>query len=137
MKILIAEDDRVSRLLLETTLRAWGYETVSAGDGAEACALMLSEEPPSIAILDWMMPAMDGVEVTRAVRQQPETRTTYIILLTAKQETEDIVAALDAGADDYLTKPFAREELRVRVQAGARIVALQSSLAVRIAELED
>src|SRR5438105_4089460 len=135
MKILIAEDDRVSRVLLEMTLKAWGYEIVSASDGAEAFALMQSAESPAIAILDWMMLAMDGIQVTRRARQQPQTKATYIILLTAKREKKDIVAALDAGADDYLTKPFDREELRVRVQAGARIVALQTSLADRIAAL--
>ena len=137
MKILIAEDDPVSRLLLETTLKQWGYDVVVACDGLEALAAIQGSDPPALAILDWMMPGMDGVAVTRAAREMPALTPTYIILLTAKTEKPDIVAALEAGADDYLTKPFDREELGARVWAGLRIVSLQENLVDRVQELED
>lgn len=137
MRILIAEDDLVSRRLLEATLRKWDYEVMVACDGAEALAAMKGPDPPALAILDWMMPGMDGVEVTRAARQIVTTTPIYIILLTAKAEKRDIVAALEAGADDYLTKPFDRDELGARVWAGLRIVALQENLLDRVRELED
>ena len=136
MKLLIAEDDPVSRLLLEATLKQWGYEVVVACDGVEALAAIQGPEPPALAILDWMMPVLDGVAVTRAARLTPAITPTYIILLTAKTEKPDIVAALEAGADDYLTKPFDREELGARVWAGLRIVTLQENLVDRVRELE-
>ena len=136
MKVLIADDDNVGRMVLESAIRRWGYEAVSAVDGSEALAALQSDDPPALAILDWMMPGMNGVEVSRAVRSLAQPSSAYIILLTARSEKEDIVAALDAGADDYLTKPYHSEELRVRVQAGMRIVELQRSLAGRISELE-
>ena len=136
MKVLIADDDGVARMLLLSAIKRWGYEAISATDGSEALAALQSEDPPALAILDWMMPGMNGVEVSRAVRNLANTSSTYIILLTARSEKEDIVAALDAGADDYLTKPYHSEELRVRVQAGIRIIELQRSLAARINELE-
>ena len=137
MKILIADDDLVARMLLESAIKRWGYEAVSATNGAEALAALQSNDPPALAILDWMMPEMNGVEVSRAVRSLAKPSSAYIILLTGRSAKEDIVAALDAGADDYLTKPYHSEELRVRVQAGVRIVELQLSLAGRIAELEE
>lgn len=137
MKILIADDDLVARMLLEAAIKRWGCEVVSATNGSEALVALQNDDAPALAILDWMMPGMTGVEVARAVRKLAKPSSTYIILLTARSEKDDIVAALDAGADDYLTKPFHREELRVRVQAGCRIVELQRSLAGRISELED
>lgn len=137
MKILIADDDLVARMLLEAAIKRWGYEVVSATNGSEALVALQNDDAPALAILDWMMPGMTGVEVARAVRKLAKPSSTYIILLTARSEKDDIVAALDAGADDYLTKPFHREELRVRVQAGVRIVELQRSLAGRVSELED
>ena len=137
MRILIAEDDRISRRLLEATLKKWDYDVTVACDGLEALAAIQGSDPPELAILDWMMPGMDGVEVTRAARQIVTTTPTYIILLTAKTEKADIVAALEAGADEYLTKPFDREELGARVWAGLRIVSLQKNLIDRVHELED
>ncbi|MEO8435988.1 MAG: response regulator transcription factor [Pyrinomonadaceae bacterium] len=136
MKVLIADDDDVARMLLLSAIKRWGYEAISATDGSEALAALQSDDPPALAILDWMMPGMNGVEVSRAVRSLAKPSGAYIILLTARSGKEDIVAALDAGADDYLTKPYHSEELRVRVQAGIRIVELQRSLAARINELE-
>ena len=136
MRILIAEDDDISRRILQLTLAAWGHEIITTKDGTEAWALLSGADAPPLAILDWMMPGMDGLEVCRRVRQRPSTTPAYLILLTAKGSKSDIVAGLIAGANDYIIKPFHREELRARVQVGATVVALQQSLAERIAELE-
>ena len=137
MEILIAEDDAVSRRLLEVTLKKFGHEVVVAHDGAEAWALLQVADAPRLAILDWMMPGMDGVEICRRLRRMPNATPPYLILLTAKSSKEDVVIGLDAGANDYLTKPFDRAELRARVQVGAQVLELQSSLADRVRELED
>jgi len=137
MRILIAEDDAVSRRLLETTLGAWGYELAVVSTGSEACAALERADRPAIAILDWMMPGMDGVDICRAVRAMATQTPPYLILLTTRNRVEDIVAGLGAGADDYLTKPFNREELRARVQVGERVVTLGQSLADRVAQLEE
>ncbi len=137
MKVLIAEDDPVSRRVLAATLGKFGYEVVAAADGAEAWAALQRDDAPSIAILDWMMPELDGVEICRRVRALPTTTTPpYLILLTAKSGKEDVVIGLDAGANDYLTKPFDRAELRARVQVGAHVLELQANLATRVRELE-
>ncbi|MEO8436120.1 MAG: response regulator, partial [Pyrinomonadaceae bacterium] len=136
MRVLIAEDDPVSRRVLETTLRKWGHEVILTSHGSEAWAMLQLENTPPLAILDWMMPGMDGIEVCRRVRLKDSPAPPYIILLTAKSEKQDVVAGLQSGADDYLTKPFNREELYARVQVGRRIVELQQSLAERVRQLE-
>ncbi|MCA1593000.1 MAG: diguanylate cyclase [Acidobacteria bacterium] len=136
MKILIAEDDMVSRRVLQATLVKWGHEVVVASNGDEALAALQSADAPPLAILDWMMPDMDGVEVCRKARQSPSATPAYIILLTAKTEKEDVVAGLEAGADDYLTKPFVRAELRARIEVGERVIKLQKGLAARVEELK-
>jgi len=136
MRILIAEDDIVSRRLLGSALTKWGYDVLSCSDGAEANQMLQRDDAPRLAILDWMMPGIDGVRVCQEVRQRPQLKPIYIILLTARGRSEDIVAGLEAGADDYVTKPFYPEELQARLQAGLRIVDLQSSLADRVCELE-
>jgi len=136
MRILIAEDDRVSRRLLETCLRKWGHEVQEVADGAAALERLQQEDAPNLAIVDWMMPGIDGVEVCRRARGRPVTRPLYIILLTARTAPEDIAYALDAGADDYVTKPFNPAELRARVGVGIRVVQLQRELAARIGDLE-
>jgi DNA-binding response OmpR family regulator len=136
MKILIAEDDTVVRRLLEVTLLGWGYEVQLTGDGESACAALEGDAPAPLALLDWMLPGMDGLEICRRVRSTPAGRGIYIILLTTRTRKEDLIAGLDGGADDYVTKPFDREELRARLRAGCRIVELQLSLAARVAELE-
>lgn len=136
MKILIAEDDPVSSRILATTLLKWGHEVVSTQDGFEAWAHLQREDSPLIVILDWMMPGIDGLEVCRRVRQSPHSISPYIILLTANHGVDSLVAGMEAGADDYLTKPYNRDELRVRINVGARIVELQSKLAERVHELE-
>ena len=137
MKVLIAEDDHVSRRIVEALLGRWGYEAVSARDGHEARAALEGPHAPKIAILDWMMPGEDGVNLCRAVRGTPTQEPPYIILLTARGGSGDIVEGLQAGANDYITKPFEREELRARLAVGARVVELQGSLAARVRELEE
>jgi DNA-binding response OmpR family regulator len=136
-RILIAEDDAVSRRMLETTLAKWGYDVLSFSDGAAAWQALSQQETPSLAILDWMMPEMDGTEICRRVRAESSQRPLYIILLTARGGKEDLVAGLEAGADDFITKPFDREELRARLQVGERIIALQRDLADRVRELQE
>jgi DNA-binding response OmpR family regulator len=137
MRILIAEDDLVSQRMLEATLGRWGHEVVVTGDGDAAWEALQSEGAPRLAILDWMMPGLDGAEICRRVRAAGASPPPYLILLTARGSQTDVVAGLNAGADDYVTKPFDRDELRARVQAGTRIVELQHELAGRVRELED
>jgi DNA-binding response OmpR family regulator len=136
MRILIAEDDAVLRRVLEATLVRWGYETVIAKGGEEALAALQKEDAPLLVILDWMMPDINGLEVCRRVRNVPSATPVYIIMLTVKTEKANIVEGLGAGANDYITKPFDRHELRARVQAGETIVSLQQNLAARVEELE-
>jgi DNA-binding response OmpR family regulator len=133
---LIAEDDAVSRRLLEATLSKWGYEVIVTTDGLQALEILRQPEAPSLAILDWMMPGMDGAEVCLKARETAADRLLYIILLTAKGRKEDIVEGLTAGADDYVVKPFDRAELKARINAGERILRLQAELAARVKELE-
>jgi two-component system cell cycle response regulator len=128
MRILIAEDDPVSRRLLEAKLVKWGYDVVVTCDGAEAWDALRSEDAPRLAILDWMMPGVDGVEICSRMRKEAREPYTYIILLTALHRDEDIVNGMEAGADDYITKPFKANELRVRLRAGRRIIELHNEL---------
>lgn len=128
MRVLIAEDDATSRKLLTRVLAQWGYEVIVTSDGAEAWAALQSEDPPPLAILDWMMPEMDGVELCRRVRESDTLSPLYIILLTARDAKRDMVIGLDAGANDYLGKPFDREELRARVNVGRRFAELNQKL---------
>jgi sigma-B regulation protein RsbU (phosphoserine phosphatase) len=137
MKILIAEDERVSRRLLELTLTRWGHEVIVTEQGEEAWVVLEREGAPSLAILDWMMPGMDGIEICRRVRQRKNSSHTYIILLTAKSSKANIVEGLLAGANDYVTKPFDRDELRARVNVGETVLDLQQKLAGRVLELEE
>jgi two-component system cell cycle response regulator len=126
VKILIADDSIVSRHLLEATLRKWGYEVTVACDGAEALEILQQEQ--ALAILDWMMPGMTGLEVCRRLRQRSREPYTYILLLTSKSQKEDLIEGMEAGADDYITKPFDQHELQVRLRAGTRLVDLQAEL---------
>ena len=131
VKILIADDSIVSRHLLEATLRKWGYDVMVACDGAEALELLQREDAPALIILDWMMPGMTGVEVCRRIRQRDSEPYTYILLLTSKSQKEDLIEGMDAGADDYITKPFDQNELQVRpagrYPAGGSAVAAAES----------
>ena len=136
-RILIAEDDAVSRTVLDRTLRGWGHDVVVTQTGSEAWDALLDDDAPRLAILDWMMPSLEGPEVCRRVRALARPIPTYIILLTARGQTDDIVRGLDSGADDYVTKPFDRQELRSRIRVGERMLALQQGLADRVRELEE
>ncbi len=137
MRILTAEDDPSSRLVLVTTLAKWGYEVISREDGQAAWEVLQGPNPPQLAVLDWMMPGLDGIEVCRLVREKNELRHLYLIILTARDAPDDIAEGLNAGADDYIVKPFKRKELQARLQVGARVVRLQADLARRVYELEE
>lgn len=137
MKILIAEDDAVSRRVLATQVKHWGHEVVAVENGVEAWQSLHQNDAPVLAILDWMMPGMDGVEICRKLRQEKTDCPIYLILLTAMSLKENVIEGLEAGADDYLTKPFDRHELRARLQSGERIVELQTSLRERVRDLEE
>ena len=136
MKILVAEDDRVSRQILTTSLTKWGYEVIVTLDGAQAWQELLNSNAPAMAILDWMMPEIDGLELTRRARTLVRPVPTYIMLLTARADKESIVAGLESGANDYLTKPVDLNELRARVHVGRQMVELQTQLAERVSQLE-
>jgi two-component system cell cycle response regulator len=128
VKILIAEDDPVSRRLLEAFLGKWGYDVVVTSNGSEAWQVLQGPETPNLVVSDWMMPYMDGVELCRKIREMGRSDYTYFIILTAKGGKEDIVKGLEAGADDYLVKPFDQEEMKCRVKIGERIIALEQRI---------
>ena len=128
MQILIAEDDPLSRRILQSKLNKWGYDIIVATDGNEAWEILRGPNPPRLAVLDWMMPGIDGVELCRRIRNLRNQDYTYIVLLTAKGRKENIVEGMNSGADDYITKPFDSEELRMRLRAAQRIIDLQEEL---------
>jgi diguanylate cyclase (GGDEF)-like protein len=128
LKILIADDSIVSRHLLEATLRKWGYDVLVACDGIEALEALQRDDTPQLAILDWMMPGLTGPEVCRKIRQRGREPYTYMLLLTSKSQKEDLIEGMEAGADDYITKPFDQHELQVRLRAGTRLVDMQAEL---------
>jgi sigma-B regulation protein RsbU (phosphoserine phosphatase) len=136
MHVLIAEDDRVTGEILARTLQRWNYSTTLVSDGADAWNRLSVATDPTLAILDWMMPGMDGPDVCRRVRQELPLANMYLLLVTARESRGDVVAGLDAGADDYVIKPFDSEELRARVAVGARVLGLQQKLAERVDELQ-
>lgn len=128
MKVLVAEDDGVVRHLLQSMLTKWGYEVLTAHDGGEAWSVLADNDGPRLALLDWMMPHFDGPEICRKVRQRTDRPYTYIILLSTRDRKEDVAKGLEAGADDYVIKPFDSLELRARVNAGRRVLDLQAAL---------
>jgi sigma-B regulation protein RsbU (phosphoserine phosphatase) len=136
MKVLIAEDDEISRTLLETVLTKLGFEVTATANGAEAIEALREPDAPSLALLDLMMPVMDGIEVCKWIRESANHAESYVIFLTARSSKEDIVRGLAAGANDYLTKPFDISELQARITVGSKVVELQHNLAHRVAELE-
>lgn len=135
-RILIAEDHYVSRHLLERNLSNWGFQVTTAEDGDAAVRVLESESAPPLAIIDWMMPKLDGLEVCRRIRAQVARPYIYLVLLTAKSHKEEIATGLEAGADDYVIKPFDPDELRARLKVGQRVVELERQLAKRVNQLE-
>ncbi|MBW2655642.1 MAG: diguanylate cyclase [Deltaproteobacteria bacterium] len=129
MKILIAEDDITSRIMLASVLKKWGFTLVLACDGKEAWDVMQSKDAPRLAILDWQMPEMNGIEVCQKIREIDTSDSPYLIVLTSKDEKKDIVKGLEAGANDFISKPYDNQELRARINVGKRMVTLQSELA--------
>jgi two-component system chemotaxis response regulator CheY len=125
MKILIAEDDPISRRVLEVNLLKWGYEVMVASDGVEALEIIQQPESSHLIISDWMMPRMDGLALCREIRSMEKSKYIYFIVLTTKGEKKNIIEGLEAGADDFLTKPFNREELKYRIRIGERIINLE------------
>ncbi len=136
MKVLIAEDDRPSRLILEGMLKKWGYDVISTSNGEEAWQIMQGDDPPPLCIIDWMMPEMNGMEFCRKVRESSTLAFAYIILLTGKRQREDVIAGIEAGANDYIRKPFYREELKARIHIGERVIHLQDELIKQVDELK-
>ncbi|MFH1313233.1 MAG: response regulator transcription factor [Candidatus Eisenbacteria bacterium] len=137
MKVLIAEDDLTSRQILESLLKKWHYDVIAVENGTDALEKLQAADAPRLAVLDWMMPGLDGVEVCQRVRESDVDEPPYIILLTAQSNKNDVVAGLAAGADDYIVKPFDYSELQARIEVGVRVIKLQRDLATRIADLQD
>lgn len=135
-QILVAEDEPLTRRTLVAALSQDGYTVSEAVDGTQAWHILQSPQAPSLAILDWMMPGLNGIELCQALRNSAGSQNTYLILLTSKGEHKDIVTGLEGGADDYMVKPFDSEELRARVRVGLRVVDLQGGLTRRVRELE-
>jgi two-component system cell cycle response regulator len=126
--VLVAEDDPICRRVLQSRLGKWGFRVITAEDGLEAWEILRQGNAPGLLILDWIMPGIDGPELCRRVRERRNTIYPYILLVTGKDDTQDVVRGLEAGADDYLSKPFDPAELRARLQAGKRILTLQNEL---------
>ena len=136
MRILVAEDECVSQRILQALLRNWGDEAVMVSDGLAAWQILDSEAAPRLAILDWMMPGLDGLEICQRLRRVQNRPYTYVLLITSRNQTDDLICALEGGADDYLTKPINHSELRARLQTGRRILQLQEQLLAAHEELK-
>ena len=137
MRILIADDDAVSLLALQAMLRKRGHEVVTAADGAEAWQALQQPDAPRFAILDWMMPGLDGVEVCRRARAEPRLGNLYLILLTSRDGKAHVIEGLKAGANDYVSKPYNRDELEARVNVALQMLRLQDEVRARVRELEE
>jgi len=136
MRVLIADDDPVLRFALRQHLERWSFDVVECVDGTEAWQAMMEPSPPLLAIIDWSMPGIDGLMLARDLREVPALAGMYVILLTSNTSKQDVIAGLESGADDYITKPFDWDELRARLRIGSRIVGLQQALGVRVNELQ-
>jgi sigma-B regulation protein RsbU (phosphoserine phosphatase) len=136
MRALIADDDYLTTTILAKTLERWGLDSVVAPDGTQAWEILQRDADIGMAILDWVMPGMEGPELCRRIRQHPDRGHLHVLLLTARDSRADLIAGLDAGADDYLVKPFDQEELRARIHVGLRMLGLQARLTDRVTELQ-
>jgi sigma-B regulation protein RsbU (phosphoserine phosphatase) len=136
VKILIAEDEYTTRLMVQVCLEEWGYTVETAEDGDSAWKMMEKEAPPEIAILDWEMPGLSGVDLCRRIKNMKRNSPIHVIMLTARDSKNDMSRGFDAGADDYITKPFNDDELRARIKVAERIVTIQSSLNNSLHELK-
>jgi DNA-binding response OmpR family regulator len=136
MRILIAEDDATSRIVLATVLKKDGYDVTATDDGGAAWEVLQNPDAPRLAILDLMMPGIDGLELVRRVRAIPSVAPPYLIIVSTKSEKVDVIAALDAGANDYLTKPFDPGELRARIEVGRRMIEMRFELNEKVDELK-
>jgi len=137
MRALIADDDRIATEILSNALQRMDIVVDVAHDGGAAWDRLTAGDGPSLAIIDWMMPTVDGPELCRRIRRNTALAHMYVVLLTGRDDRKDVVAGLDAGADDYIVKPFDPDELRARVHVGIRVLTLQEKLADRVAELQD
>jgi len=135
-EILVAEDHPATLHLLERQLESWGFQVQSASDGEDALQILESDDAPSLAIIDWNMPKMSGIDVCSRVRERIDRPYTYLLLLTARSKAEEILAGLDAGADDFVTKPYDCDELRSRIRVGKRVAGLERALQAKVANLE-
>lgn len=136
MKLLIAEDDYTSRIMLKHILEYAGYEVIEACDGSEALKLLLEPDAPMLAIIDWIMPELDGLEVCRQIREKMPQEQPYLIILTSRNDNSDVVAGLQAGANDFISKPYNNDALLARLDVGRRMLSMQHALAERVKELE-
>jgi phosphoserine phosphatase RsbU/P len=136
VRALIADDDLVTATAISSSVTAWGFDVVVAHDGNAAWECLSANPPPSLAIVDWEMPGLDGPELCRRLRADPVRAHVYLLLLTARSSPTDVVEGLEAGADDYLVKPVNLNELRARLHVGVRVVSLQERLANKVAELQ-
>lgn len=137
MNILLADDDEITRFTLSAALSDWGLNVTCCADGQSAWEAIQQPNGPRLALLDWLMPEMDGPAICRAARADADAHSCYLILLTARDSKADLIAGLEAGADDYIAKPVHFDELRLRIRCGIRILELQNDLGVRVKELED
>jgi phosphoserine phosphatase RsbU/P len=135
-RILVADDDPVIRRVIQRAIEVGGWNVQAVADGDQAWAALIGADPPRIAVLDWQMPGVEGIELCRRVRERADSHYAYLLMLTARTRTEDVVVALDAGADDYIMKPFHAEELRSRLRVAERIIHLEASVEERVRELE-
>lgn len=135
MKLLVAEDDLTSNLMLREIFEKWGYDVICADNGDDAWAILQKSDAPKIAVLDWVMPGLHGVEICRKIKKQKEPNPPYLIILTGKACKEDIVEGLESGGDDYITKPFDENELRARIRVAVRMVEIQENLNQNVNEL--
>jgi sigma-B regulation protein RsbU (phosphoserine phosphatase) len=136
MDVLVAEDDRIASAILAQTLRRWNLDVTVVADGGAAWRYLQAASRPTLAILDWMMPEIEGADVCRRVRREMPLANMYLVLLTSLESRDHVIAGLEAGADDYLVKPFDPDELRARVHVGMRVLSLQEKLADRVSELQ-